>query len=198
MSFYALARELRNEVKDWVRDYVSTFIKLLPYSVSTASGEGDKLQGYQTEGSDEEKYDYDGRRIFPFGIRSRPPKGVFGVWIGSRSRSGNGVIVGAESSRFGPSDLADGEVAIYNKATGCVIKMDENGKITIDATSGQDIVLNGGTLKVARQTDKTIADTTMATWISAVSTFINGLVPASVVPPTDFGVINGGANNVKG
>jgi hypothetical protein len=37
----------------------------------------------------------------------------------------------------------------------------------------------------------------MATWIGAVSTFINGAVPGTVIPPTDFGTITSGATQVK-
>jgi len=49
-------------------------------------------------------------------------------------------------------------------------------------------------LKAARATDSTAPDATMATWIGAVSAFINGLAPGSVVPPTDFGIITGGSS----
>ena len=37
----------------------------------------------------------------------------------------------------------------------------------------------------------------MTTWIAAVSGFINGLVPGTVVPPSDFGTITSGATQVK-
>jgi phage gp45-like len=143
MDFYHIARELRRELKEWVRDQVSVMVKLLPYSTNTADGTGDKVQGYQTEGSDEQPYDFDGRRIFPFGIRSRPPVGTLGVWIGVAGESGNGVIVGAESSRFGPSDLNDGEVAFYNKVNGCLVKLDQNGGVTITDAGGSQVKLDG-------------------------------------------------------
>lgn len=45
----------------------------------------------------------------------------------------------------------------------------------------------------ARVTDITSPGVTMATWVGAVSTFINGLAPGSVIPPTDFGVIASGS-----
>lgn len=51
-------------------------------------------------------------------------------------------------------------------------------------------------LGAARTTDNTAADITMLAWITAVSTFINGIVAGSVIPPTDFGVITGGSTKV--
>lgn len=50
---------------------------------------------------------------------------------------------------------------------------------------------------VARLADLTVPGATMATWVAAVSTFINGLVPGSVVPPTDFGIIATASAKVK-
>ncbi len=55
----------------------------------------------------------------------------------------------------------------------------------------------GALLGAARTGDNTSADVTMALWIAAVSTFINGLVAGSVVPPSDFGKITGGSTKVK-
>ena len=84
------------------------------------------------------------------------------------------------------------------------IVLKKDGTVTIDAAGGKDIVLNGGTLQVARKTDKTIGDTTMLAWITAVSAKFNAAAgpmlsaPGTVTVPTDFGVINGGAANVKG
>src|SRR5579859_737668 len=116
---YRKFRELEDRLFDAVESVTTEMVKLLPYAVSTANSDTgvDKVQGYPTIGG-EQPYDFDGRRVWPFGLRSRPPKGVLAVWIGPPGRSGAGVIVGAESSRFGPSDLADGEVAFYNKVAG--------------------------------------------------------------------------------
>lgn len=86
------------------------------------------------------------------------------------------------------------------RATGAVevnAKTNTNVALNVDGTG--DVVLDGGSLKVARVTDTVTAGATMTTWIAAVSAFINGLAPGTVVPPTDFGVIaaSGGATHVK-
>lgn len=93
---------------------------------------------------------------------------------------------------------------VYLKSDGSIAISAGQGKnITVDANGGGNIVLNGGNLKVARQTDKTVADTTMAAFITAVCAKFNApaapmaSAPGSITPPTDFGVINGGAGNVK-
>lgn len=117
------------------------------------------------------------RRMWPFGLRSIIPAGVEAVTVSPMGSQTQKVIVGAESNAFGPTDLAEGDTVLYSSAhkegAVCVIKaaasgkitinskgnaiivLDENGKITIDSVAGQDVVVNGGTLKVARVTDLT-------------------------------------------
>jgi hypothetical protein len=72
-----------------------------------------------------------------------------------------------------------------------------SGSVTKLTVDGTQIVLNGGALSVARVSDTVAAGPTMATWIGAVSTFINGLAPATCTPPTDFGAISSGAEKVR-
>lgn len=64
-----------------------------------------------------------------------------------------------------------------------------------------EIVLDGGTQPVARKEDPVRSAEAMATWIDAVTTALAGSGAASRVPglaaPTDFGVVNDGAERVK-
>lgn len=142
-NYLTIERRLRAELKEYIRSEFAERLKFHAYSANSADGTNDKIQGYQTEGSDEQQYDFDGRRVFPFGLRSRPPSGTFGVWIGLGGESGNGVIVAAESSRFGPSNLDDGEVALYNKVNGTLIKLDKNGAATMTDQGGAQVKLDG-------------------------------------------------------
>lgn len=127
-------RALEEKLKRYIDDRLATAVKIRPYSVSSADGTTDKVKGYD---NDEQKYDADGQRMWPFGIRARPPAGVDAVWIalGGRNKSGHGVIVGAESKGYGPGDLADGEVALYNKVSGCVVRLNADGTISINGTT---------------------------------------------------------------
>jgi len=76
-------------------------------------------------------------------------------------------------------------------------KTNSNVALNVDGTG--DVVLDGGSLKVARVTDAVTAAPTMATWLAAVTTFVNGIAPGTAVLPTDFGTIasSGGATHVK-
>lgn len=87
---------------------------------------------------------------------------------------------------------------IYLKPNGDIdISGGIGSNINISANGGGNIVLNGGSLNVARKTDKVAADSTMATWITNVNSALSTL-GQPVTAPTTFGVINGGASNVKG
>lgn len=92
------------------------------------------------------------RRLEMWGLRGRQPKGVRTFWV--RIGSSNVVYLGIAPPRaYGPGDLDDGETALY-AATAALIRLWASGKVTIDA-DGDDVVVNGGTLKVARATDPT-------------------------------------------
>lgn len=169
MDIFKLAAELRQEIKRATHQASAVIAKLAAYSLSSADGITDKVQGYGVDAADSAPYDYDGRRIFPFGIRSRPPKGVEAVWIAVTGGSANGVIVGAESSRFGPSDLADGESCFYNKVNGCEIRLKADGSVNIKDGGGTTLTLPGdGTVHIG---DGTLTAT------------VNGVVVGSGIDP---------------
>lgn len=133
--------------------------------------------------------------IFPFGFISVPERKLRALAL--RLGTSNVLLIGiAATQKHGPQDLAEGESAIYN-ITSALIRLWKTGKVTVDADTGQDFVVNGGTLQVARKTDKTVADATMTTWIGKVTT-VAAAIDSSIVAPTDFGVINGGAAHFKG
>ena len=138
-----------------VRSVTANAIRFSTVSKTSADGQSDQVRGRAVDPSDGADYSYPVRRMSTWGVRSVPPAGVDALILHVNGGNNNGVMIGNESARFGPSDLLDGELAIYNKATGCVIKMDQNGAITITASSGQNITLNGGTQKVARVGDAT-------------------------------------------
>jgi phage gp45-like len=163
-------RRFFERVMDRVREMFANTIQFARYTLSTEKGLEDKIEGFKTLDPDEERYDLVGRRVFPFGVRSRPPKGVHALWV-RVGRSTNGVIVGAESDRYGPASLKDGEVAFYNKINETLILLDENGKVSITAATGQVVEING-------------ADYSLPKWdafASAFNTFVNSL--ASVATP---------------
>lgn len=88
-----------------------------------------------------------------FGFRSRPVvKQGEAVVVACRGGTSNAVAVAADNLAHGPTDLDEGESVMYSSG-GSTIRQDTAGKITINAKAPADVVVNGGTLKVARATD---------------------------------------------
>jgi len=72
----------------------------------------------------------------------------------------------------------------------------------IELKDGEVLLGTSPTLGVARLTDSVAASTTpptssMSLWISAVTTYINGLAPGTLTLPTTFGAISGASTKVK-
>lgn len=132
------------------------------------------------------------------------------------------------SPRFRPKGIKKGEWAIYNLRAAAQqlvikgnrdseltisvgpqlhIKVDQAGKVTIDSKAGQDLVFNGGTLRVARVTDPVningtrVTVGTFAFWCEQVRLQILAAGGGNVGdPPTVIGNIdatNGGAARTK-
>lgn len=193
---YGLYRDLEVRLKRYIDEKLASMLSVSEYSASSADGQSDKVKGYQTEGTDEQAYDFSVRRLFPFGLRARPPSkaGVLAVRIGKGGRSGDGVVVGAESPRFGPSDLAEGEVAVYNKVNGCVVKLDQNGGITITAAAGQVVNINGSDYALPKWDDFMTA---FASFLSTLKTVTNATASVVATAATTLDSVRTGANGWK-
>jgi len=139
------------------------------------------------------------KHIQLYGFRSKPPVNCEVISLVCSGGSSQKVVVASDDATKGPQNLEPAETAIYSHS-GSVVKFDKNGNITIDAAAGKDVVVNGGNLKVARDTDAVKATTAMNTWMGQVAGFINGLAMGTVnpTPPPTFGVIDGGATHFKG
>lgn len=89
-----------------------------------------------------------------FGFRSSPKVlGSQGLVLAPRAGLSNGVAIAVDNFAVGPLDLKEGESVMFS-AGGSTLKQDQAGKITCNAAAGQDVVVNGGTLKVVRVTDQ--------------------------------------------
>lgn len=136
------------------------------------------------------------RHLQTFGFRSRPPVNSEIISVSVAGSGSQKVAIASDNMELGPSDIKEGESVVYSKG-GSTILLDKDGNIIIKAASGKDVTVNGGTLNVARKTDKVIADTSMLAWIGNVTNAL-GTLGQVVMAPTDFGVINGGADHFKG
>lgn len=88
-----------------------------------------------------------------FGFRSRPVvKQGEAVVVACRGGTSNAVAVAADNLAHGPTDLQEGESVMYSSG-GSTIRQDTAGKVTIDAKTTADVVVNSGSAKVVRVGD---------------------------------------------
>jgi phage gp45-like len=178
-------RLLKAETRDLVRQVVANAIQFSRFTLSSSSGEHDQVAGHHTEGPDEESYDYEVRRLQHFGFRSRPPKDVWALRVAASGGATNGATVAEDSTRYGPSDLEDGEVALYNRVSGLEIRFDKNGNITIRSADGKLVSLQGGQRGIARLDDTVAASKAMAAWMGQVDKALNALSSGAIQPTSD-------------
>jgi len=161
-----------------------------------------QLRGAGEEGDDDAAEAFDGVEVAqPMGLRANP--------VQRASLEGVVVEIGDEryvlclidkSRQTGAVNPEAGGTVLYGcAAPDAVVYVRASGAIEITAKTGTDVVLNGGTLKVARATDPVAAGATpatgMASWIALVSAALNAIAPGTIPPgtPSDFGTIDTGA-----
>lgn len=136
------------------------------------------------------------RFLQSFGFRSRPVvSGGECVVVAPRAGATNAIALAADNLGHGPTDLKEGEVAVYCKVNGTVIRLTEDG-LSIAAASAKDVTVNGGTQPVARKGDPVQITPkpagALAAWMSQVETFINAAAAGTVTPLSDTFVASPG------
>lgn len=136
----------------------------------------------------------------PLGFESRPVVTDNTEAIVLRDGQGALILFLVDKGRARLTDLEDGETRVSGaKEVAAMIRILPSGKIEITALSGQDVVVNGGNKSVARMTDGVEASAALATFMTQVAAYINGIAPGSVtVPVGDIGAISSGAPNFLG
>ena len=193
------------------------FAKLLSTAVSSARRVlTAQLRGFGAEGDDDNAEPIEGAAagggvevLQPLGLMSRPIAGAHTEAVVIDVRDGDEQIAIVMIDKSGAAqNVEEGESRLYSPAEGtCVIRLRASGKIEITAKSGQDVVVNGGTLKIARDSDPvrvgTLAGTAGPYPVNFTFTPQNadGVPGAPSVGPTVTlaGVISnaGGAANAK-
>jgi hypothetical protein len=181
VDLYEVARQLRAELREYAHQVVANAIQFTQFTRSTSSGEHDKVAGYRTEGYGEQPYDYETRRMQHFGLRSRPPADVWALRVASSGGATNNVTVAEDSTRYGPGDLQDGEVALYNSVAGAELRLDHDGNITAKAALGKLIKLQGGDRGVARINDQ--VDCGMLIFVPSTPPTVQYVAPGGALPP---------------
>lgn len=127
------------------------------YVTATPNKNGyDQVQGHKV-GSNDPQYQIGVRRMASYGMRSLPPYGSESIEVSVNAALGNKVQVASENIKYGPSDLEEGEVSLFSMFKQ-LLRFKKNGDATLDSgenSSGSkaDIILNGGTKKIARVDD---------------------------------------------
>jgi len=89
----------------------------------------------------------------PWGVHGRPAVGVYALIARVLGGAASGLQVGVWTGQQGRQDLAEGETQLYSSASGAEVYLDKDGNNKINAASGKDVVVNGGTAQVARKGD---------------------------------------------
>ncbi len=197
-------------IRDYVQQQLGRLVRYRRQTLVNANG-ADEVTGWpagpgEPDGSDQV------RRLQHYGFRSSPPAGAELLTVAVGGAAGQHVAFASEAPGAGPTDQASGDVAVYCAdgatvrviANGATILIDANGAITADCAPGQDVVVNGGTLKVARETDPVdlgyLVVTPGAGGVGAVEWLPPGSpmpAPPAVATPMQ-GAISGGAPHFKG
>ena len=166
-----------NEIRDEILQAIAWVVFYAPVATSSDDGQSDEVEGRSE--SNEPQYQIPVRRLWPFGIRSRPPAGVQALVVNVNGGSTKGVMLGAESSGYGPSDLKDGETAIYSKALPYAVFADENGKVLIGASTGLQPAVRGDTLWTDVQNIKADLDALRSFVSTHTHAYTAGVAPYS-------------------
>lgn len=138
--------------------------------------------------------------IKPLGLVSRPV--VTALTEAVYVRIGDEIVVLGLLDKGGAvHDCEEGETQLYGAQEPTArVRIRASGAVEITAKAGQDVSLNGGTLRVARESDGITPTAAMAAWITAISGYVNGIAPGTATPPgVSIGTITAGAGaaNVK-
>ena len=141
--------------------------------------------------------------LHPLGFASRPVVTEHTEAIALRVGDQQYVLFILDKGAAVYTDLEEGETRMSgSKEPSATIRIRADGSVEITPAAGTDLVLNGGTLKVARQTDSVNKSDLMGTWMTQVESALNGLAFGSVTPLsntfTAIGEIASGASHIKG
>lgn len=137
MSWHSELREFRKRIMQDLSTLRTSLFGFTMTSRSSALGNEDAV-----ETGDGEKTQINVQRIEPFGLRYRAPGKVRSLHL--KLGSSNVFFIGvASNSAYGPQDLEDGEIALYNAFDACNVVLNKN----------REVVVNEGTKPVARKDD---------------------------------------------
>lgn len=145
-----MTSSLREAIRQFVRTYCARLVQLLPINRSSAN-RYDGVDGQESAG-DEPEGQRTVERMQHYGFRSRPRAPSRCVVLQVNGGAGNNVSVAEETDGLGPTDQKDGEVELYSEY-GQRIRFLQDQHLRVDAPGVAEVLVNGGSAKVARVND---------------------------------------------
>ena len=118
------------------------------------------------------------------------------------TKDGVGEIEQGETRLFStggdPQGILLKDAVIRVGVSGTTIRINTNGSLAIDAAAGQNVIVNGGELRVGRLTDPVNSSGAFVTWAALVRAQILVALGGDIgLAPTSIGVIADGAEHFK-
>lgn len=186
-------------------DFVT--LSLLSASSSTRTMLCQTVAAGQT-GNDNDAERFDSVEVVqPSGLAAAPT--LTSTTEGLQVRRGEeAVVIAVIDKGASPQTVESGETRLYGVGSNNAasnVRLRASGQVEVNAGNSANVVLNGGSLNVARASDPVTASGTavppagLLGWMTQVTAALNALVPGSVtVPvPTTIGTISGGNPTVK-
>lgn len=183
-------RDMIEELRERVSAMASQFVVFTKVARTGADGSRDEAQVSEDDKDNQRPY----LRTTPWGLAGRPVVGVQIALGRAFGGSFGGVQIGIYTKDYGPQDLEEGETALYCKASGTRVWLDKDGNIHVDAASAKDVIINGGSLNVARKTDPVKVTIPASTFLIAAT----GGGTLNPDPVEVDGTIQDGADHILG
>lgn len=166
MSWASEIAALRHELTEMIRQVPDRMVGWTLSAASSALGDKDEVQTGDDDqnGPDNKPGQRPVRRIEPWGHRGRAPKNVRTLWL--RLGSSNVLFLGiASNGGYGPTDLEDGETALYSVEVERGVHLTKDGDNKLASKSGKTVQVNGSDFSLPKWDD----------FVSGLSTFLTAL-----------------------
>lgn len=150
MDFGEQLSRLEGRLRGWVAERVAAIVQWSPIGSTDAKRGGYRLDGRPTS----QRYSRAARSVQHAGFQSRPLANTNGVVLSVEGGAAKAVVV-AEDDGY-DANLDEGEAIVYapGKPT-AQMRLKPDGSAAIATESGQDLTVQGGSLKVATDTTPT-------------------------------------------
>lgn len=192
MNTPSLIRQQLAGLRSYVDGLVWRLLFFTRVSATSADGSADGVEGWPGTEGDPASPQQTVRRMEPWGVHGRPSPGIQALIARVLAGAASGLQVGIWTGKYGRQNLAEGETQIYSSASGAEVWLDKDGNVHVNAASGKDVIVNGGSAKVAR-----VGDATAGHQHGGVTGPASAGAAHTHTITTDTDTINAGADHLK-